>query len=129
MAPCSPSIPSDRKLLRDGRPLEEAYCVFSIRRTDQKADYGAIPELKAGFAGLRSAIQSNDRTQAEAALGAFSRTVIVSPDLIDGDKDRLIAKASQLLRTAFPKGPAPVSRKGALAEIATTELSDLGLYD
>jgi hypothetical protein len=31
------SSPSDRKLLRDGQALQEAYCVFSIRRTDQKA--------------------------------------------------------------------------------------------
>jgi len=121
--------PSDRKLLRDGQPLEEAYCVFSIRRTDQKADYGAIPELKAAWAGLRSAIQSNDRAQAEASLGAFSRTVTVSPDLIDRDKERLIAKAGQRLRAAIPKGPAPVGRKGMLPEIGETELSDLRLYD
>ncbi|MGO8455295.1 hypothetical protein ACC779_36250 [Rhizobium ruizarguesonis] len=121
--------PSDRKLLCDGRPLEEAYCVFSIRGTDQKADYGAIPELKASWAELRSAIQSNDRTRADNSLGAFSRAVLVSPDLINRDKERLVAKAKQLLASAFPKGPAPVSRKVSLSEIGKAELSVLRLYD
>jgi hypothetical protein len=59
----------------------------------------------------------------------FSRTVIVSPDLINRDKERLIAKATQLLRAAIPKGPAPVGHKGEQSEISQTELSDLRLYD
>ncbi len=118
---------SDRKLLLDGELLEEAYCVFSIRRTDQKADYGAIPELKAAWAALRSSILSNDRGQAEAALGTFSRTVIVSPDLINRDRERLIARAAEQVRAVFPKGAGPVSRKKP-AEVGLIELDDLDLY-
>ncbi len=35
--------PSDQKLVHNGQPVTEAYCVFSVRRTEQKADFGEIP--------------------------------------------------------------------------------------
>jgi hypothetical protein len=117
--------PTDRKLLLDGQPLEEAYCVFSIRRTDQKADFGSIPEIKVAWEGLRNAIRSNDKVQAEAALSTFSRTVIVSPDLISSDADRLIKKAGDQLRAAFPRGPAPVGRRGEGQDIGGLDAVDL----
>ncbi|WP_042775866.1 hypothetical protein [Sinorhizobium fredii] len=122
--------PSDRKLLIDGRPLEEGYCVFSIRRSDKKADYGAIPELKAAFGALRSAIAANDTAQSERALAAFRRSVIISSDLIPADKNRLIEKATALHAAALGSGPIAVGRaETAILDVGASELADLDLYD
>ncbi|TBC68710.1 hypothetical protein [Rhizobium ruizarguesonis] len=122
--------PHDRKLLLDGKPLEEGYCVFSIRRSDKKADYGAIPEIKASFAVLRSAIASNDSAQTENALAAFRRTVVISSDLITADKNRLITKAIAMREAALGSGPMAVGRDaGANIGIIPGELTELDLYD
>lgn len=122
--------PTDRKLLHRGLPLEEAYCVFSIRRTDQKADFGAIPDIKAGWAALKSAILSADANQADVAMAAFSRTVLVSADLITRDKTRLIAKAREMKEGAFPTGPGLVSRREERSlSLGSIDLGDLRIYD
>jgi hypothetical protein len=120
--------PNDRKLLLDGRPLEEGYCVFSIRRSEKKADFGAIPEIKASFVALKEAI-SRDKAQAETALAAFRRTVIVSSDLITIDKNRLIEKARIMQEAAFGAGPIAVGRGDHPVDPDAIELADLDLYD
>jgi hypothetical protein len=120
--------PSDCTLLLEGKALQEAYCVFSIRRTDQKADYGAIPEIKAAWSGVSAAILANNKPQADEALSMFKRTVLMSPDLISRDRQGLIQKAMERVSEAFPRGPAPVGRAPAVAA-AAIELSDLRLYE
>lgn len=123
--------PKDRKLLLDGSPLEEGYCVFSIRRTDQKADYGAIPEINAAFASLNAALRANEEAQAKTALAVFRRTVLLSSDLISSDRNRLIEKATELHNLVLGKsvGPIGVSRKGPAVDVRASELADLDLYD
>ena len=119
--------PADRTLLLDGKPLQEAYCVFSIRRTEQKADFGAIPEIRTAWEGLRTEIKGNDKNRAGEALAAFKRTVTVSPDLIQSDGERLIKKAEDQLKNAFRGGPSPVSQKGGKGSDIGS-LDGIGLY-
>ncbi|MGO7165510.1 hypothetical protein AB9F47_00430 [Rhizobium leguminosarum] len=122
--------PRDRKLLMGGRPLEEGYCVFSIRRSDKKTDYGAIPEIKAAFTALKSAIAANDTQQSESALTSFRRSVILCSDLIPRDKNRLVEKATALRDAALGSGPIAVGRgKEGGEDIGASELADLDLYD
>ncbi|QJR12107.1 hypothetical protein DSM104443_03191 [Usitatibacter rugosus] len=96
--------PSDRKLLVNGKPLEAAYCVFSIRRTLQKNDFGEIPELKERYAAIQAAIKANKPTDAKDALVAFRLTTLASPDLIRADAVRLVEKVEQKVKDAFPAG-------------------------
>lgn len=117
--------PADRTLLLDGKPLQEAYCVFSIRRTDQKADFGAIPDIRTAWEALRTEIKGNDKKRAEAALADFTRTVIVNPDLIAPDAERLIQKAETQLKNAF-RGAAPVNKGGKGSDIGS--LDGIRLY-
>lgn len=117
--------PIDRKLLVDGRPLAKAFCVFSIRRSDRKADFGEIPELKEAYGRLQSAIRSNRIQDATDALTVFRQTVIVCPDLIESDGRRLIEKATQKVKDAFQAGG--ISR--TLESAKTEELSDIDLYE
>jgi hypothetical protein len=117
--------PVDRKLLFNGEPLQEAYCVFSIRRTNRKADFGSIPEIKAAWEALRSATRANDKAEAEAALSAFRRNAIICADLISGDAKRLIRKAEERFQDAFPKGPVRAGREGAGFDIGPLEEVDL----
>lgn len=122
--------PSDRKLLLNGQPLKEAYCVFSIRCTDQKADYGAIPEIRTAWAALKTGILSADVKQADTAMQAFRRTVLVSADLITRDKNRLIKKAQEMKDAAFPAGPGLVSREFLRPnDLSKIDLADLQIYD
>ncbi|HEX8254625.1 MAG TPA: hypothetical protein VF846_15890 [Thermoanaerobaculia bacterium] len=112
--------PADNKLLLNGKPFEYGYCVFSIRRADQKTDYGEIPELKARYAAFQKAIVDNKINDAKEALTAFRLAAVASPDLISSDARRLVAKAQQKLDDAFPAGGVSNDRKSrqeALAEI------------
>jgi hypothetical protein len=118
---------NDRKLLLDGQPLQAAYCVFSVRASRINPDWGEIPALKEAYADFNRAIVAGKHKEAEEALAAFNRQVIVSPDLIAADKERLKEKARADLRDAFPGGgqsaPATVA-----ARFAGRQLSDLDLY-
>jgi hypothetical protein len=101
--------PTDRKLLLDGSPLECGYCVFSIRQTTMKADYGEIPELKEKYAALVAAINTNNLEVATNALTAFRLAVLTSPDLIPTDADLLVAKATAKVNKAFEPAAMPAS--------------------
>jgi hypothetical protein len=125
---------SDRKLLLDGSPLKYGYCVFSIRRATQKADFGDIPELKDKYAALVGAIKSNNLQVATDALTAFRLAVLTSPDLIPADADQLVAEATAQVNRVFSK-PAP-GIAGALGSTlssktlgAASTLAELKLYD
>jgi hypothetical protein len=118
------SVDADRKLLLDGKPLEAAYCVFSIRQTQEKADYGEIPELKEKYAALMTAIKANVREVAQDALTAFRLAAITSPDLIGKDADRLVAKATEKFDRAFSG-----VKLRMVASQHSEQLYDLDLYD
>jgi len=117
---------TDRKLLHNGEPLNAAYCVFSIRSTDRNPDWGTIPALQEAYAELNRAIVSGKHRDAEEAFAAFNRQVIVCPDLISSDKDRLKDKAKRDLIDAFPGGGQ--AGKPGSGQINRT-LMDLDLYD
>jgi hypothetical protein len=117
--------PQDRKLLVNGTPLQRGYCVFSIRRAEQKADYGEIPELKQAYAALQAAIVANDVKRAREALAAFRLATVVSPDLITADATRLVKKAEGKIAAAFPGGGVSVG----LAARRPEALATIGLYD
>jgi hypothetical protein len=109
---------ADRKLLLDGSELKSGYCVFSIRKTNQKADYGEIPELAEKYSALLTAIRSNNHQVATDALTAFRLAALTSPDLIPEDADRLVEKATAQVNKAFP--PAPSSTAGLAAALKGT---------
>jgi hypothetical protein len=116
--------PNDHKLLLDGRPLDRGYCVFSLRRTLQKADYGEIPELKERYAALQAAIRSNKKKDAEDAMAAFRLVTLTSPDLITSDATELVRRAEEKLKAAF--GPGGIS--ATLRNQPPEPLSAIGLY-
>lgn len=118
--------PSDGRLLLSGKPLEYAYCVFSLRQTEQKADFGEIPSLKEKYSILMTAIRSGKLNDAEDALSDFRRSVFTSPDLISSDAQRLIEKAREKVRSAFPGG---AQSKRQDFSLVNETLSDIGLYD
>jgi hypothetical protein len=118
--------PSDHKLLCDGKSLDKAYCVFSIRRSLQKADFGEIPDLKERYAALQAAIRSNDVKRARDELTSFRLATLTSPDLIPADAKRLAAKADQRVKDAFPAGGIAESLTRKTGE---EPLSGIGLYE
>lgn len=121
--------PLDRKLLHRGSPLQSAYCVFSIRTTTRNADWGKIPALQAAFAQFNQSLIAGKRADAEEALAAFNRQVIVTPDLIDVDKARLKAKAKADLHDAFPGGGQSSKPEEIKKRLEGRTLEALALYD
>lgn len=117
--------PSDGRLLLDGKGLEAGYCVFSLRRTLQKADYGEIPEIKDKWAAFQAAIGRGKVNEAKEAFDMLRLTIIASPDLITTDASALIAKAEAKLKLAFPGGG--VARTAKTFKLSA--LSEVGLYD
>lgn len=119
----------DRKLLLNGKPLDAGYCVFSIRYSDRNPDWGAIEALKTAYADFNQAILSGKHKDAEEALAGFNRQVVVCPDLIDSDKERLRAKVKQALIDAFPGGGQSADITDIRKRFEGRSLSDLNLYD
>jgi hypothetical protein len=119
---------TDHKLLLDGAPLNAAYCVFSIRMNDRNEEWGSIPPLEQAYAEFTKAIGSGKRKEAQDALAGFNRQLIISPDLIPADKNRLKKKADADLRDAFPGGGQSATRS-RLARFENRVLFDLNLYD
>lgn len=117
--------PTDRKLLHKGKPLQEAYCVLSLRCTDRKADYGEIPELAQGFTQFREALRTRRRTLSEEAKQALTSAIWLSPDLIERDKKRLVELVEAEFRRVVPGGG--ISATDAPDPAAA--LADLPLYD
>jgi hypothetical protein len=107
------------------KALERAFCVFSVRTTLQRPDFGEIPELREKYAAVQLAIRSNDEKRANEALTAFRLTALTSADLIPADASRLVEKAAKKVSDAFPKGV--VVKKAAPHQIEP--LSSIGLYD
>jgi hypothetical protein len=62
------------------------------------------------------------------AMDGFRRQVVINPDLIDTDKDRLKKKAEADLKDAFPGG-GQAAITSRLARFENRVLSDLNLYD
>jgi len=120
--------PQDRKLLLDGKPLQAAYCVFSIRASQRNPDWGEIQPLKDAYADFTRAIGAGKHKEAEDALAVFNRQVIITPDLISADKDRLKEKAKADLHDAFPGG-GQSAPEGVRDRFAGRQLADLNLYD
>jgi hypothetical protein len=118
------SLDKDRKLLLHGQPLELGYAVFSFRPTTEKSDYGEIPELKERYAALNAAIRGGKSKDAHDALTAFRLATIASPDLIPDDAKKLVEKAAQKVKKAFPPGGT-----ADIEEVPTETLSDLRLYN
>lgn len=121
------TLDSDRKLLHEGAPLKEAYCVFTLKRVEIKADYGEIPELKAAFGKLRDAVRGGEIDRATEALASFRLTVMTSPDLIRPHAAKLAALGEEMLADAFGTGVVPVSLTES-AKALPRELADLQLY-
>ena len=118
--------PSDKKLLLDGQPLQQAYCVFSVRKTDQKTDFGEIPELKEKYAALMTAIRGGKAEDANAALTVFRLAALASPDLISSDAKRLADRAKKKVDDAF--GAGGVSAFSLDDATPLEQLAEIGLY-
>ena len=116
---------NDRKLLEGSKSLDRGYCVFSLQKTDKKADFGEIPELKAKYAAFQKAISDNKKDDAADTLTAFRLAALASPDLIRKDARRMAARAQELFDDAFPGG---LTTK-RLTAYEVQPLSAIGLYD
>ncbi|WP_299893035.1 hypothetical protein [uncultured Ruegeria sp.] len=97
--------PADRQLLVKGKPLKDGYCVLSLRATPEKADYGEIPELASAYTNFRDEMKSGKRKNAEEAKQALRVAIYTSPDLIESDKDRLVALNEKEFNRIFTGGP------------------------
>lgn len=113
---------NDLKLLLDGKPLEMGYCVFSIRGSKTKPDFGEIPALKARFAEIMAAIRAGNEAAARDALTAFRLETIASPDLITSDARRLVELAKAKVEEAFPAS-------GSRPRFRPITLGQIGLYE
>jgi hypothetical protein len=119
---------ADRKLLNDGKPLNAAYCVFSVRSTSKNAEWGSIASLQEAFADFVNAINTGRQKEAQEALAGFNRRVITCPDLISADKDELRRKAKRDLVEAFPGGGQSSDKTLIKQRFEKRRFSDLKLY-
>lgn len=94
--------PTDKKLLVNGAHYtEKPYLVFSFESSQERSDWGEIPELKAAYGAIRDAVVGNDQTKAKSTFEAFERLAKFSPDLTATDAARLVVKVRGLVAGAF----------------------------
>jgi hypothetical protein len=97
--------PADKKLLVDGMHyIDKPYLIFSIERTQERDNFGEIPELKTAYAEINDGVQKNDRDKAKSAFETFRRLALFSPDLTRPDANRIAAAINDDLNNAFRAG-------------------------
>jgi hypothetical protein len=117
--------PSDYKLLLDKQPVVDApYLVFRLSKSEQRPDFGSIPELAEAYADLNAKVRAGVEQPARDALKFFTRVVLTSPDLIQPDAEKMIQKATAIVDKVFAGGPT-----AAKAQDVPSMLADIGLYD
>jgi len=113
--------PGDKSLRVDDAPYTDApYLVYAVESSDQRVDWGSIPDLKTSYESIRSA---KDRNEAQQAFTAFRRQVLLSPDLIDADRKRLVEKVEALMKSLYD-----VAFTGAGSHARIPEFGKLKLY-
>ena len=94
---------SDLRLL-DGRgqPVERApYLVFRIERLERRDDFLQVPELKAVWDAISTALKAGRADDATAAAKAFRRLCFAGGDLTQSDAARIAARADARVRQAL----------------------------
>lgn len=116
---------NDRRLLVDGETMRDyPWLVFRIGKSDKRADFGTIPDLKLAWDAFLAAVRSRKRRDAEDALTVFRVTAYTSPDLIQVDAERLVTKGEDLMRKSFA---AVMMNKGAVPTDLPA-LDELNIY-
>jgi hypothetical protein len=101
---------------------DEPYLIFVIDSSQERGDWGEIPELKTAYAAIKDAVVGNEQTKARSAFEAFRRLAVFSPDLIQADATRLVSKVNDLLNSVFKEA-------GTAGEtMHFPDLHDVGLY-
>jgi hypothetical protein len=121
------SVADGGRLLHDGRDIDASFCVFSIRPRRDNPEWGNIEDLRKRFDELKAAILAGKQSDAEDAMAAFRRAVIVCPDLIMEDKKKVIRLATDQMELAFAGGAISATRGGA-GSLRDMSLGDLPLY-
>jgi hypothetical protein len=117
--------PADFKLVRNGAAITQApYLVYQISMSQQRADFGNIPELAQAFQDLLAKIRDGKEDPARESLGVYRRLVLTSQDLIDDDATQLVAKATQIVDRVFKGGP---TGKETFENLPAS-LAEIGLY-
>lgn len=116
--------PADGKITdRRGKPYKDyPYMVFNIAACRQRDDWMLIPELKAAWESIRTAVQAGQLNDAEVRLKNFIQLARWSPDLVPEDAKRLADKARAAMGTIQPQE--------AIASVGQEfpSLEDLDLY-
>jgi hypothetical protein len=87
----------------DGTPVTEiAYVVFSIEVTAERADWRRLPAIASIHDDLNRAAMSDQMPVVRQRLSQFERTVLLSPDLISVDADKIIAVVRDKINKAMP---------------------------
>jgi len=111
-----------------GKPFGKyPYFIIAIERSNQRADWMLIPDLKTTWDAIKQAFIASQFNDAGNLLNQFERQCRVSPDLVPADAQRLAKKArdtfgAQQSRTfGLQKGQTPKSE-------ALPEFHQLDLY-
>ena len=84
-----------RQLTRRGKPYNGApYLVFELRRESQRPDWGSIPDINVAWRLLQAQVRDGNVDQ---ALSTFRTSLVLSPDLIASDANRIFEAAKRKL--------------------------------
>jgi hypothetical protein len=121
--------PQDRKLLETRKSAPRRVLRLFDPEQQTKCRVGQDSPRQESYADFIRAITSGKHKEAEEALAGFNRQVIVSPDLISADKNRLKEKANAVLQEAFPGGGQAATPEALRQRFETLELADLNRYE
>jgi len=116
--------PADLKLLINGvHYTEKPYLIVSIKSSQERSDWGEIPERKSSFGTIMGAVVGNDQTKAKFALNSFEGLANLSSDLIASDAARLVQRVNDLVAADF-KSAATAGEKKQFPDFHESVLYD-----
>ena len=126
------------RLVYKGQPYVDApYIIFAIESSDQRPDWGTIPEIATAYKALQDKIKDRNAGTAarEEALAAFRVATLLSPDLVPADASRLIklvtARTAALIAAMGGGGVAALTEKVGFApthHVESEPLPDLASF-
>ena len=119
--------PNDWRLIRaDGEPITAfPYMVLGIERITERSDYITIPEIRGGWETIRAFSQEGrPAAEIEERFAQLKRLIWLSPDLLAGDKKRILGIFRENLKEAGFDGVASLATElEAFDEFAPLELA------
>ncbi len=104
------------------------YMVFSLSASPERDNWYEIPDISIAYRELMDSLRQGRADLSADQLAHFHRVVLTSPDLTDGDAERLTRKIDQKVELVLGTKKAAIDYSNLAERPGLPELSSIDLY-